>query len=150
MGYVTINGLSLAACLLAGAGAVALPAEPERFAQVTIRERIIIRVPTRPPEPPAAPKKRTKWREKRGPDCLIMKHLVGASIVSTDHVDLFLRTGQRLRAKLERNCPAIDFYTGFYLKPTKDGRLCADRDMVRTRSGGQCEITAFKRLVPAR
>lgn len=145
-----MNGLSLAALALAGAGAVALPAEPERFAQVTIRERIIIRVPTRPPERPATPKKPRKWREKGGPDCVTMKLLVGASIVSADHVDLFLRTGERLRAKLERNCPAIDFYTGFYLKPTKDGQLCADRDMVRTRSGGQCEITAFKRLVPTR
>jgi hypothetical protein len=157
-----MTGMSLAALMLAGAGAAVQPSDAEplplRYAQITVRERVIIRVPTRPPPPPANvraqkrvnPPKRVKWREKNAPDCIQTSLLAAASVTAHDHIDLFLRGGARMRIKLDRSCPALDFYSGFYLKPTKDGRICADRDFVRTRSGGQCEIVAFKRLVPGR
>lgn len=145
-------GFALTA-LLAGA-APAAPA-PERYAQVTIRERIIVRVPTRPPvsavrafpEPPQRP---MKWKERKAPDCVAIRSLAGADASRKDSIDLILRGGERIRAKLENRCPALDFYSGFYLKPNKDGQVCADRDVIRSRSGGQCQITAFRRLVPDR
>jgi len=146
--------LSLAAMLLAGSGAVAQPdapvAVPERFAQITIRERVIIRVPTRAPAAPEKPAKPVKWKEKKAPHCIALNALAGAAVTKEDSIDLIMRGGTRLRARLDRNCPALDFYSGFYIKPTRDGRICADRDTIHARSGGQCEISAFRTLVPDR
>ncbi|MBY8820770.1 hypothetical protein K7G82_00605 [Sphingomonas colocasiae] len=119
---------------------------PERYAQVTIRERVIIRVPTRQ----SAPAKPIKWKEKKAPRCISLNALAGAAITGEDSVDLILRGGTRLRARLDRDCPALDFYSGFYIKPTRDRRICADRDTIHARSGGQCEINSFKTLVPDR
>ena len=45
-----------------------------------------------------------------------------------DSVDLILRNRQRVRAKLESSCPALDYYYGFYITPNPDGMVCEDRD----------------------
>ena len=55
-----------------------------------------------------------------------------------------------MRARLQDECPALDYYRGFYVRPQPDGRICADRDAIRTRSGGDCGIDRFRRLVPAK
>lgn len=76
-----------------------------------------------------------------------MSHIVGAALKEPDSVDLILSDQSRLRAKLDHSCRSADFYQGFYMEPTRDDRLCADRDMIHARSGAMCEIEAFKRLV---
>ncbi|MBA3896251.1 MAG: hypothetical protein H0X36_03760 [Sphingomonadaceae bacterium] len=118
------------------------------FAQLTIQQRIVIRIPARPV--PAAPARPLRWKEKHGPKCLPLAMLAGAVITGPQQVDLFMRGGARMRAVLDDECPAIDFYEGFYLTPTRDGRVCADRDMIHTRIGGQCAIERFRTLVPDR
>jgi hypothetical protein len=65
-----------------------------------------------------------------------------------EQVDFLLGNGVRVRAKFDERCPALDFYGGFYLK-TEDQRLCAGRDAVRSRMGGDCTIERFKHLVPS-
>lgn len=118
-------------------------AAPVLFAQLTIRQQIIIRIPTRPhnPDPPV------RWREKKGPKCIPAQALAGA-IVNGNDVDLLLRGGERMRAKLESGCPALDYYSGFYIRPGSDGKICQDRDSIRARSGGSCQIGKFRKLVP--
>ena len=32
---------------------------------------------------------------------------------------------------------------------TEDGRICADRDVIRSRVGGECRIDQFRVLTPA-
>ena len=59
---------------------------------------------------------------------------------SQNSVDLILRNRQRVRAKLESSCPALDYYYGFYITPNPDGLVCEDRDIIRSRMGGACEI----------
>jgi hypothetical protein len=118
-----------------------------QLAQVIIRERVIIRVPALPVA--AAPPK-VKWKEKKAPRCLPMKGVGGAAVIEQDSVDLFLKGGQRIRARFESSCPALDYYSGFYILPTKDGQICADRDSIHTRAGGECQITRFRTLVPER
>jgi hypothetical protein len=54
---------------------------------------------------------------------------------------------ERVRASFDGNCPALDFYGGFYLK-TQDERVCAKRDSVHSRMGGSCRIERFRRLIP--
>lgn len=137
----------VAAALLVGETRVA-PAAPAAsetrvVAQLTIHQRVIIRVPTQPlpVEPPV------RLKEKDGPKCIDAASLAGAQ-VTEDGVDLLLRGGSRLRAKLGNECPALNYYSGFYVRPGRDGRICADRDSIRTRAGGSCEIERFRLLVP--
>jgi len=126
-----------------------------QLAQVTIRERIIIRVPNmqsrsaRRPVAPPAPARPVEWVEKKGPKCVDAGQLGGA-IVNQRSVDLVLRGGDRVRATIDGDCPSLGFYGGFYLHPSGDGLVCAGRDTIRTRSGDSCPISRFRRLVVKR
>lgn len=133
--------------LLAAAGGTPVsPIAPMHFAQVVVREQIIIRVPARLRRvTPAAPSP-IDWEESKGPKCVPAKSIVGASLLSEDSVDLILRNNSRIRADLESSCPALDYYYGFYISPNADGQICADRDAIRSRMGGQCEIERFRAL----
>lgn len=123
-----------------------------QWAQLSIHERIVIRIPRirrEPPPPPAEPPP-VRWIEKRGARCLPADGIVGALVSSPGRVDIVMDDGQRARALLETDCPALDYYLGFYIKPTTDGQVCAGRDAIRSRSGAMCPIRAFRRLVPGR
>jgi hypothetical protein len=113
-----------------------------------VREQIIVRVQrgVRRDAPPGASP--IQWRETRGPRCVAISEIAGATMPGPDSVDLILRDNSRIRAKLQRRCPALDFYYGFYVNATEDGRICADRDVVRSRIGGECEIDQFRSLHP--
>lgn len=132
-----------------GAPAEAGAQEPTRFAQMTIREQIIVRVPMRMRKAAPPPSSQIEWVESRGPKCVPAKSIAGASLLGKDSVDLILRDNGRIRAKLESSCPALDYYYGFYISPHADGKICADRDAIRSRMGGQCEIEQFRTLTPA-
>lgn len=124
------------------------PLAGQQFAQLTIERRIIIRVPAlvnRRAGP--APQPPVEWKEKKGNSCVAMKDIAGAAITRKGSVDLILHNQSRVRAKLNEGCRAADFYLGFYMEPTTDDRLCADRDMIHARSGAMCEIDEFRRLV---
>jgi len=139
-----------------GDGRKPTPAAPaaSRVAQVRIQQHVVIRVPrpdtVRRVSAPAAPLPPIAWVEKDSDKCVKIQNLAGATITRPDSVDLFLSGGKRVRARLGNECPALDFYTGFYVKPTKDGMVCAKRDVFRSRSGGECRIKAFRTLVPQR
>lgn len=146
----------LAAFLMLSGGGVADSAPaietetPVRYAQLTIRERVIVRVPTRLTVIQAKP---VRWKESKGPKCAPMAGVAGAAVVKPDSVDLIFRNGGgRLRAELQDECPALDFYSGFYVRPTADARICAGRDSIHARSGGECQIRRFRKLtaVPAK
>jgi hypothetical protein len=147
-----MTGLGAALLLLAAAAegephSYRIEGERLQFAQVIIRERLIVRVPAR--VAPAVPP-RIKWKEKKAARCLPMNGVAGAAVVEEDSVDLILKGGQRVRAQFESSCPALDYYSGFYILPSEDGRICADRDSIHTRAGGECQITRFRTLVPER
>jgi hypothetical protein len=116
-----------------------------QLAQVIIQRRTIVRVsPVFASPIQAVP---IEWKEKSAPKCVAMNMLAGLAITRPDSIDLVLRGGQRLRAKLDKRCPSVDFYSGFYVKPNKDGRICKDRDTIHSRTGGACEIDQFRLLV---
>lgn len=135
------------------------------YAQSTIERRVIIRIPMMrravpPPAPPPAPEitpspheqqmRALTWKEHKGPKCIKVKTVRGATLTSARGIDLMLRNHKRLRALLGRNCRSADLYSGFYIQPDEDGRLCAGRDRVLARSGANCEIVSIKTLVPER
>lgn len=135
--FVTLG----AACLAFAAS----PATGRQLAPLTIQQRVVIRVPrmltTATPLP--AP---TKWKERKGPKCVPAQAMAGALISAGKQVDLVLIGGKRVRAKLDGDCKPLDFYSGFYVRPAKDGMICADRDAIRVRSGASCRIDEFKVL----
>ena len=127
-----------------------------QWAQVIIRERMVIRIPrvdsrAEPPRPlyRPTPSPPSAWREQKAPKCVPMDTIVAATMADGD-VDLETVDGRRLRAKLDDACPTLKFYTGFYLRRTGDGMICAGRDALRSRSGARCEIAQFPTLVPRR
>lgn len=123
-------------------------------AQVRIQQHIVIRVPrpdaVRRVSSPAAPLPPIAWVERDSEKCVRMDSLAGAAITRPDSVDLVMTGGRRVRAKLGKECPALDFYSGFYVKPTSDGMVCAKRDVFRSRSGGECQVKSFRTLIPER
>ena len=154
MGALLLATAPLLAALAAGVSASAADDEAQglpagvRIAQSSITLRsMIVRVPV--PRATAVPAPQ-RWRERRGPKCVPLAGIAGAQIVEEESVDLILRGGRRVRAELDRACPALDYYSGFYLRPTADGQVCADRDTVHARSGGACQIERFRLLVPRR
>lgn len=118
------------------------PAAGILFAQVTIQRSTIIRIR------PAQKSMPLKFKEEGAPKCLPWSNMAAAMISSPTTIDLIVKGGTRYRVKLQKSCQAIDFYSGFYVKATRDGRVCEDRDMIHSRSGGECGISKFKTLVP--
>ena len=70
-----------------------------------------------------------------------------AMLSGPEQVDFVLANRSRIRAKFDQDCPALDFYGGFYLQP-EDDMLCARRDAIHSRMGGSCTIDSFKQLGP--
>lgn len=123
------------------------PRDGIALAQLTIHQRIIIRIPRMEPPPAPAPEPR-RWVEKDGPKCVPLGTIEGAVVKASDQVELLVANNHRVRAMLDDDCPSLDFYSGFYLRQTPDGMVCAGRDSVRSRSGGACRITTFHTLRP--
>jgi hypothetical protein len=120
----------------------AAPAPGERVSVMTVEERLIIRIPVAP-----RPRVRIRWEEEKGPKCLPAASIARAFLSSPDSVDFLLRNRQRVRARLDSDCDGLDFYGQLYLLPD-DGRICARRDVIRSRVGGSCRIDRFRTLVP--
>jgi hypothetical protein len=142
-------GLSMSASL-AFAALSALTQFPDgaEMAQLTIQQRVVIRVPIVPTAPEAS--RPLRLIEKKGPKCLASNSLAGAIVTSGRTIDLFTRNGPRLRAELDKQCQAVELRFGFYIRPNPDGQICASRDTIHARSGGQCDIQKFRTLVPER
>ena len=124
------------------AGSEAAPAPSERARTMTVEERLIIRIPVAP-----RPRIRIRWEEEKGPKCLPAESIARAFLSSPDSVDFLMRNRQRIRARLDSDCDGLDFYGQLYLLPD-DGRICARRDVIRSRVGGSCRIDRFRTLVP--
>jgi hypothetical protein len=129
--------------LLLGLFAVQPGIAGETVTRLVIQDEVIIRVPVQPQ--PLMPQ--VDWKERKGPKCMSTGAIQGALLSGPQQVDFVLDGQRRMRAELDEDCPALDFYRGFYLQP-QDERLCAGRDAIHSRMGGSCTIVRFKLLVP--
>jgi hypothetical protein len=135
--------LSLVPALL---GLIALQpgAMQQTVTRLVIQDEVILRVPVQP-RPMAAP---IMWIERnKGPKCIPAHAIRRALSAGPNQIDFVLANRARVRAQFDEDCPALDFYTGFYLQP-EDDRLCAGRDAIHSRIGGSCTIGHFRHLVP--
>lgn len=136
----------------------ALDPEAPVVAQVRIEQRIIIRVPRQSlsrsslapmeaprrapqPEPP-------RFERRKVGKCVAMRDVTGVRVINDDMLVLFMRDQRMIEAELERSCRAREFYQGFYMERSGDGRLCVDRDLLQARSGSKCEVEKLRQLVP--
>ena len=111
--------------------------------RLIVQDEVILRVPVQPR--PLI--RELEWVEKKGPKCIPAAAIQRALLSGPEQVDFILINRARIRAKFDEDCPALDFYGGFYLQ-SQDERVCARRDAVHSRSGGVCRIERFKQLVP--
>lgn len=131
--------------------------DSDRAQQVRIEQRVVIRIA---PQPPAArqnlfaelPQRPTTPRfEERGKEkCVPLDEIAAVQTGSGNRLVLFLRDRRMVSVNLEKSCLARDFYSGFYVEKSKDGRLCVDRDKLRSRTGASCEVETMRQLVEVR
>jgi hypothetical protein len=125
--------------------------------QIRIEQRVTVRIA---PAPLAArqnltaelPQRALSSRfEERGKEkCVPLEGIAGVQTGSGNRLVLFLRDRRMLSVKLEKACRARDFYAGFYVEKSKDGRLCVSRDKLQSRTGARCGIEAMRQLVEVR
>ena len=82
------------------------PAPPPQG--MILHQQIIIRVSPvqRPGTAAPAARQSIAWREERGPRCVPVRQILGAAQIGPESIDLVLRDATRIRARLERRCPA--------------------------------------------
>jgi hypothetical protein len=138
---IGVSILSMVSVLLGLA--TAQPAAVQTVTRLVVQDQIILRIPVQPR--PIAPA--VEWIERKGPKCIPAGAIRGALLSGSEQVDLIMINRARVRAEFDEDCPALDFYRGFYVQP-RDQELCAGRDAVHSRIGGSCTIERFKSLVP--
>jgi len=121
----------------------AQPAAVQSVTRLVVQDEVILRIPIQPH--PVV--QQIEWIERKGPKCIAAGAVRRALLSGPDRVDFVLANRSRVRAHFDEDCPALDFYGGFYLQP-EDERVCAGRDAIHSRMGGSCTIERFKLLVP--
>lgn len=126
--------------------------EPEVAEQVRIDQRLIIRIAPRVSrrDPDFDVPRQTvvqRFDERATARCLPVQGIAGVQ-VSDGRLILFMRDRRIIGMNLEKSCRPRDFYSGFYVERTSDGRICAGRDDVHSRAGTTCGISRLRELVP--
>lgn len=124
--------------------------------QVSIEQRVTIRIFPRPAPPGAIPfdmdedeGARHQLVERKFGKCLPTAAIFGVQPVSSGKLLLILRDNRLLTAQLKKGCEARDFYSGFIVAKSADGMICSGRDELRSRSGTACQVSQFRQLVEA-
>jgi hypothetical protein len=136
-----LTGFSLLPALFALFG-IQAPATAT-VSRIVVRDEIVMRVRVIRPRI-ALP---VRWVEKKGPKCIRSESVVAVALADESSIDFLLRDRRRIRAKMDSQCPTLDFYGDLYLQP-EDDRICARREEVRSRMGGSCRIERFRTVVP--
>lgn len=131
------------------------PARPDNANQVRIERRVIIRISPAaaghirqsfaPQDQRARPAPRRLVERPHG-NC-IESEKIAAVTTRGERLLMFLRDRQMVTAQLENGCTPRDFYQGFYMERSEDGKLCIRRDKLLSRSGAKCEVARLRRLV---
>lgn len=111
--------------------------------RLIVEDEVVLRVQIRPRQ--MVPQ--IEWLERKGMKCIPVTGIRGALLSAPGQIDFIMADHSRVRAHIDQDCPALDFYGDFYLQP-EDQQLCVRRDAIHSRMGGSCMIEEFKRLVP--
>lgn len=103
----------------------------------------------RVPIGPGSPVTTRPFPPKQGRSrCVSVDGLAGAQLFGDRAIELSMKNGRRYRLFLARECPALSFYQGFYYRRQRAGQLCAGRDVIGARSGGECPIASIMMVRP--
>ena len=103
----------------------------------------------RMPVAPGGPVTMRPFPPRDGRDrCVSVQTLAGAQLFGDRAIELTMQGGQRYRLFLAQECPALSFYQGFYYRRQRAWQLCAGRDVVGARSGGECTIASIIKVRP--
>lgn len=133
---IALSALALVIGAPAWGGPVAPP--PERAALAPG----VGRIPVRPPALNALADQR-RFNRRRA--CVEISRIEGATVLGERVIVLSLSGGEMVHMRFAQDCPFLEFYQGFYYRPPLGGRLCAGRDHVMARSGGECAIDELAR-----
>lgn len=124
------------------------------FGQITLRQRVYIRISprrgnarrnmlaqARPVTQPA------RYKEGKANDCVSVDRIADVQTGSGNRLLLFMHDADIMSVNLEKACRAKDFYAGFYVEKSKDGKLCVKRDRLQSRNGARCSIQRMAQLV---
>jgi hypothetical protein len=75
--------------------------------------------------------------------CIRVDRIAGAQLFGDTAIELTMTDGRHWRMFLADECPGLSFYQGFYYRRGKAGMLCAGRDSIGARSGGECAIASI-------
>ena len=132
------------------------PLQPASAEQVTIQQRVTIRINPRPaPMPMDAMMfdngleegRGSRWIERKMGNCLSAGLIAGVQPIDNSRLLLILNDRRLITARLEKGCQGRDFYSGFMVQRSADGMICTGRDTLRSRSGSTCQVTGFRQLV---
>jgi hypothetical protein len=132
------------------------PLQPEVAEQVSIQQRVTIRVsPRSMPMPMEAAMFDNEIDSGRGPrfverkigNCLAIDSIAGVQAIDNGRLLLILRDRRMVTARLEKGCQGREFYSGFIVSRNADAQICVGRDQLMSRSGMGCQVTGFRQLV---
>ncbi len=122
--------------------------------QVRIEQRVIMRITPRPQQsrtdllaefPRSEPP--THIEERKIGSCVSVEGIASVGTDQNNRLILFMRDRRIVSAALEKACRARDFYSGFYVRKSEDGRICVKRDQIQSRAGAKCELRQLRELV---
>ena len=105
---------------------------------VAARRNMLAQLPVR-----SAPR---RYKEQKAEKCVAVEQIAGVETGSGNRLLLFLRDAEILSVNLEKACRARDFYSGFYVERSEDGKLCVQRDTLQSRNGARCDIARMMQL----
>lgn len=128
--------------------------ERQVMQQVRIEQRVVVRIAPRVPAARQSlraevPQRQLppRFEEKKKRKCIPIDTIAGVQTGSGNRLVLYLSDQQLVSVNLEKSCRARDFYSGFYVEQSEDGRLCVDRDKLQSRTGARCEVEGMRQLV---
>jgi hypothetical protein len=130
--------------------------QPENAEQVSIQQRVTIRVSPRSAPMPMNPMmfdtemdsgRGTRFIERKMGDCLPIAAIAGVQAIDNSRLLLILNDRRMVTAKLEKGCQGREFYSGFIVARNSDAQICVGRDRLQSRSGTACQVTGFRQLI---
>lgn len=130
---------------------------PQAQGQARVTQRVVIRITARPQagrenlvaDLPREPVK-AHLEERRMGDCVPIEAIARVQPGPENRLIFYMRDRTLVSAALARECSARQFYSGFYVERSDDGKLCVKRDMLQSRAGASCAVSRLRQLVAVR
>lgn len=122
------------------------------FGQIRLQRRVFIRISPRGISNrrnmlAQLPVRTRRYKERKSERCVPIGQIAGVETGHGNRLLLFLEDAEIMSVSLEKACRAKDFYSGFYVDQTDDGKMCAKRDILQSRNGARCDIERIMELV---